>query len=406
MSTRSTLLKVVLPVVIIAAGVMGMRVLVLARHAPPKVVRETPGALVEVMTVAPADHPVTVFATGTVTAAQEAAITPEVSGRVVGLAPNMVAGGFLRAGEPLFEIEATDYRLALERARAAVAKAELDLATVASQADVARREWQQLADQGGAPPNPLVLHEPQLANARATLASAKAAQAQAELDLERTRVTAPFDCVVRSEQVDLGQYLRAGAEVARVAGTRRAEVVVPLPLEELVHLRVPRTFAGNAPGEAGSPATLTLTVDGQRFEWSGRVVRALGEVDPAGRMARVVVAVDDPYGLRGRADRPALALGLFVEAELRGDMLAQVFAIPRSALRDNHTVWLADDGGHLAIRPVEVARRERDQVLVAGGLTAGDRVVLTALSGAANGMALRLVEVESPPAITGTGEAG
>jgi len=303
-------------------------------------------------------------------------------------------------------IAGTRLQPALERARAAVAKAELDLATVDSQADVARREWQQLADQGGTPPNPLVLHEPQLANARATLASAKAAQAQAELDLERTRVTAPFDCVVRSEQVDLGQYLRAGVEVARVAGTRRAEVVVPLPLEELVHLHVPRTLAGNDPGEAGSPATLALTVDGQRFEWSGRVVRALGEVDPAGRMARVVVAVDDPYGLRGNTDRPALALGLFVEANLRGDMLAQVFAIPRSALRDNHTVWLADDGGHLAIRPVEVARRERDQVLVAGGLTAGDRVVLTALSGAANGMALRLVEVESPPAITGTGEAG
>jgi len=406
MSTRSTLLKVVLPVIIIAVGVMGMRLLVLARHAPPKVVHEIPGALVEVMTVAPADHPVTVFATGTVTAAQEAAITPEVSGRVVGLAPNMVAGGFLRAGDLLFEVEATDYRLALERARAAVAKAELDLATVDSQADVARREWQQLADQGGTPPNPLVLHGPQLANARATLASAKAAQAQAELDLERTRVTAPFDCVVRSEQVDLGQYLRAGVEVARVAGTRRAEVVVPLPLEELVHLHVPRTLAGNDPGEAGSPATLALTVDGQRFEWSGRVVRALGEVDPAGRMARVVVAVDDPYGLRGNTDRPALALGLFVEANLRGDMLAQVFAIPRSALRDNHTVWLADDGEHLAIRPVEVARRERDQVFVAGGLTAGDRVVLTALSGAANGMALRPVEVESPPAITGTGEAG
>jgi RND family efflux transporter MFP subunit len=380
---------------------------VASKKVPAKVERRSPGALVEVMTVRPVDHEVTVFATGTVTAAQEAAITPEVTGRVVWLAPNLVAGGFFQAGEPLFEIEATDYRLAVERARAAVAKAELDLATVESQAAVARREWQNLKSGDGEPPNPLVVYEPQVANAQATLAASKAALEQAELDLKRTRVAAPFDCRVRSESVDTGQYLRAGVEVARVAGTDRAEVVVPLPLEELRHLRVPRpTEAGKSAG--GSPVTLTLTVDDRHYRWAGRVVRSLGEVDPAGRMARVVVAVDDPYGLHD-ADpdgRPELALGLFVEVEFHGATLPGVFPIPRSALRPGQTVWLVDDSQLLQIRPVEVARRERDEVCIAQGLTAGDRVVLTALSGAANGMALRPVEVEPPPRITGTGEAG
>jgi RND family efflux transporter MFP subunit len=348
-----------------------------------------------------------VYATGTVAAAQEAAITPEVTGRVVWLARNMVAGGFFRAGEPLFEIEATDYRLAVERARAAVAKAELDVATVEGQAAVARREWQNLKSADGEPPNPLVVYEPQVANARANLAAAKAALGQAELDLKRTRVVAPFDCRVRSESVDAGQYLRAGVEVARVAGTARAEVVVPLPLEELRHLRVPRpSKAGKS--TAGSPATLTLTVDDQQYRWSGRVVRSLGEVDPAGRMARVVVAVDDPYGLHEahHDGRPELALGLFVEVELHGATLPGVFPIPRSALRAGETVWLVGDAGQLQIRPVEVARRERDEVCISHGLAAGDRLVLTALSGAANGMALRPVDVGPPPAIPGTGEAG
>jgi len=406
MSTRSTLLKVVLPVLILAVGIAGMKALVASRQVPAKVEHRSPGALVEVMTVAPVDHEVTVYATGTVAAAQEAAITPEVTGRVVWLASNMVAGGFFRAGERLFEIEATDYRLAVERARAAVAKADLDVATVESQAAVARREWQNLKNGDGEPPNPLVIYEPQAANAKANLAAAKAALEQAELDLKRTRVVAPFDCRVRSESVDVGQYLRAGVEVARVAGTGRAEVVVPLPLEELRHLRVPRpTEAGKS--AAGSPATLTLTVDDQQYRWDGRLVRSLGEVDPVGRMARVVVAVDDPYGLHGaHADgRPELALGLFVEVELHGATLPGVFSIPRSALRPGETVWLVDDAGQLQIRPVEVARREREQVCISQGLTAGDRVVLTALSGAANGMALRPVEVAHPPAITGAGEA-
>jgi RND family efflux transporter MFP subunit len=406
MSTRSTLLKVVLPILILAVGVVGMRVLVGSKQVPAKLERRSPGALVEVMTVAPADHEVTVYATGTVVAAQEAAITPEVTGRVVWLAPNLVAGGFFHAGEPLFEIEATDYRLAVERARAAVAKGSLDLATVESQAAVARREWQNLKSGDGAPPHPLVVYEPQVANAQANLAAAKAALEQAELDLKRTRVVAPFDCRVRSETVDQGQYLRAGVEVARIAGTARAEVVVPLPLEELRHLRVPRPTEAGKSGAVGSPATLILTVDDQQYRWSGRVVRSLGEVDPAGRMARVVAAVDDPYGLHGAGSdgRPELALGLFVAVELHGATLPGVFPIPRSALRPGETVWLVDDAGQLQIRPVEVARREREQVCISQGLTAGDRVVLTALSGAANGMALRPVEVEPPPAITGTDE--
>jgi RND family efflux transporter MFP subunit len=406
MSTRSTRLKVILPVLILAVGAVGMKALVASRQVPAKVVHRSPGALVEVMTVQPEDHEVTVYATGTVAAAQEAAITPEVTGRVVWLAPNLVAGGFFHAGDPLFEIEATDYRLAVERARAAVAKGSLDLATVESQAAVARREWQNLKSGDGEPPNPLVVYEPQVANAQANLAAAKAALEQAELDLTRTRVVAPFDCRIRSESVDAGQYLRAGVEVGRVAGTARAEVVVPLPLEELRHLRVPRPAETAKSAAAGSPATLILPVDDQQYRWPGRVVRSLGEVDPAGRMARVVVAVDDPFGLHGTHtdSRPDLALGLFVEVELHGATLPGVFPIPRSALRPGETVWLVDDAGQLLIRPVTVARREREEVCISRGLAAGDRVVLTALSGAANGMALRPVEVDPPPRITGAEE--
>jgi multidrug resistance efflux pump len=103
-----------------------------------------------------------------------------------------VAGGFFRQGERLFSIEDTDYRLALERAEATRAKAEYELATIESQAEVARVEWERLYEDSGEEPNPLVLYEPQLKNARAALASAGSSVRQAEIDLERTRVRASF----------------------------------------------------------------------------------------------------------------------------------------------------------------------------------------------------------------------
>jgi RND family efflux transporter MFP subunit len=251
---------------------------------------------------------------------------------------------------------------------------------------VARKEWERLNREGGGEPNPLVLYVPQLKQARAVVASASAALRQAELNLARTRVTAPFNCLVRSEQIDIGQYVKSGTAVADLAGTDTAEIVVPLSLEDLRWLDVPGDVNGT-----GSPADVRLVVGERNHSWQGRIVRSLGEVDPRGRMARVVVAVDDPYGTRGgkSGERPALPLGAFVQVVFRGAILPAVAAVPRGALRENSTVWIMDEDRRLRIRPVRVARMEREEVLVAGGVEDGEFLVLTALSGAADGMKLR-----------------
>ncbi len=389
MSFRSRLFKVLVPVAILAAGFLIMRVLVLSRPAPQKEARSEPGALVEVLTVARKDHQVRVTATGTVQAGREAGITPRVSGRVVHVAPAFVAGGFFKEGDLLFEIEQVDYRLAVVRARAALAQAELELAKVKSSAAVARREWDALKDDYGGQPDPLVLYEPQIRKAEADVAAARAALDQAELDLQRTRIYAPFDCRVRSEDVEVGQYVRAGNTVAVVAGTATAEVVVPLSMEDLRWLSIPRQEGGAA--VEGSPATVAITVGGKSFTWQGRVVRSLGEVDPKGRMARIVVSVDDPYGLRDRRESggPDLELGMFVDVTLYGETLTGVFPVPARALRENSTVWVVGGDEQLHIRPVTVVRRERETVLVSEGLSEGERIVLTTISGAAEGMKLR-----------------
>ncbi len=395
MSFRSKLFRVVMPVIILVAGLVVMRLLVLSRPAPQKEVRSKPGALVEVLTVSRKDHQVQVIGTGTVQARREASITPRVSGRITYIAPAFIAGGFFAGGDLLFEIEAVDYQLAVVRARAVQAQAELELAKVESSALIARREWETMAMDNPATnrnerPNPLVLYEPQIKKARADVAAAGAALKQAELDLQRTRIYAPFDCRVRSEGIEEGQYVRAGSSVAVVAGTETAEVVVPLSLEELQWLSIPRQGAD----DKGSPATVKITVGRQSFSRQGRVVRSLGEVDPKGRMARVVVAVDDPYYLNTRRNNnePDLDMGMFVEVTFHGKVLSGVFPIPASALRENNTVWVVNGEDRLNIRPVTVVRREQQRVIISDGLKEGERLVLTTISGAAEGMKLRILD--------------
>ncbi len=385
MSKKGLLAKILLPLLILALGIGAMLIMVKG-HKPP-VKKEAPfrGVLVETATVERADHQLQVTATGTVQARRQTDIVPQISGKVIRVSPNLVAGGFFKRGEELFAIEAIDYELAVERARANLSRSELDLQTVQAQADIGREEWSRLHPDED--PNPLVVYAPQLKSAEAGLAAARASLRQTELDLQRTRLTAPFNCFVRTETVDLGQYLRSGNKVATLAGTDEAEIIVPLPLGDLHWLQVPR-----APQEKGSAATVTLSSDGQSWQWPGRIVRSLGEVDPRGRMARLAVSVADPYSRKsGSGRRPELALGSFVSVELQGATLPQVVSVPRRALHEGNRVWIMSDHT-LKIVQVEVVRREKETVLVSSGLSGGEQVVLTPVSGAADGLLLRTAE--------------
>jgi RND family efflux transporter MFP subunit len=390
MSRKTIFLKIIIPVVVIIIGVLIMLALIARRPAPYREIKEDPGIIVQLFTVEKKKTEIIVRGTGTVEAAQEVSLIPQVNGRISYRAPQLAKGGFFKKGEVLFRIEDTDYRLALEQELAARAKAEYELATIESQAQIARAEWERLNKGKDVPPNPLVVYEPQLKNAKASLASADASVKRAELDLERTNVSVAFNSRVRSESIDLGQYVRTGTSVAVLSGTNTAEIIVPLPLEDLRWLKIPDREENNH----GSPATVQVQIGENLYEWEGYVIRSSGEVDPKSRMMQVIVEIQDPYGLRGEDDslRPALAVGTFVQVQIQGKMLESVSVIPRAAFRDNSTVWLMDKNHKLRIQSVVPIRIEKENVIIDEGLDNGDMLVLTNISGAANGMKLRPVK--------------
>lgn len=389
---RRKVFRKVLPLLIIL-GCAGVAVALIAlRPAPKKTVRENAGTLVNVVDAQITDHQVMVSGTGTVQAEQETAIVPQVSGKVTSISPRFVAGGFFNRGELLFSIEKVDYELNVERAKAAMAQAELDLAREESNARIARDEWERLKAGTGEEPNPLVVYEPQLKRAKAGVSSAEAALKQAEIELERTRLYAPYNGRIRSETIDIGQYVRAGTGVGIIAGTDEAEIIVPVSLEQLQWISIPR----NGAKVQGSMAMVKVKSGDNSFTWNGRVVRSLGEMDDRARMARVVVAVDDPYGLKRKRkkEEPDLAVGMFVEVDIIGQGITGVVLLPREALREGDTVWTVDDQGELKMKPVTVLRKEKENVIIQSGLAAGERVVLTTIPGASEGIKLRVLGEE------------
>lgn len=374
------------PFLVLAIALALTFVLVKSRKAPEPHETSYLGPLVEVTSLAKSSHRIIVRGTGTVQARNEVGITSQVKGRVSEISPRMVAGGTFRKGELLFAIEDVDYQLAIAQAQSKLAQAELELLRNENLAELARKEWQTL-NPGKSDPNPLVVYEPQLKSARAQRDAAQANVTQAELNLQRTRFFAPFNGYVRSEKVEISEFLNVGSTVATIAGTDQVEIVVPLPLDELAWLQVPR----GGSEQKGSAATVELQTGDKAFRWQGVISRALGEIDSRNRMARVVVTVADPFSMnkQGANLLHDLLPGMFVEVHLQGEEIPDVFIVPRGALRDNDTLWTVDEDNRLHIREVEILRRERDEILVSSGLESGEKIVLTNLSGAAEGMLLR-----------------
>lgn len=388
-SRLQTSLKIILPVLILIFGIIAFKILIGQKQAPQRQVPKQQGVLVDILRLQPGTQQVSVQATGTVSPAREISLVPEVSGKVAWLSPRLVTGGLFKPGEVMLRIDASDYQLAVDKARSDVATAMVALQTEQERARIALQEWQRIDLPDKGQPGPLVTREIQLKQEQAKLAAANANLKLAELNLKRTELKAPFAGRIREEQVDLGQYLRAGTAIGTFAGTRRAEIQVPLPLDELRWLHIPTSGSQ----ETGAPAIIRLP--GQTAtEWHGSLVRNLGEIDAQSRMATVVVAVEDPYRLKSGGKEPILHNGQFVEITLLGKSLEQVISIPRAALQSDGQVWIADPDNRLRKRPVQILRREKDQLLLESGVTPGERLILTTLSGAAEGMLLRPVELE------------
>ena len=397
-STRSQPLMVL---VIVAAAVLLVGGLQMCSSKPDADPQRAPAPLVRLEVAEPHDHQFFVRAHGSVSPRRESDLVPQVAGEVIWVSRALAAGGFFQAGDPLLRIDPADHEVELEAARATVARAESEYER--AKTELARQ--QQLVDRSVASQTLIDDAENDYRVKGSALIEARARRKRAKRDLERTEIRAPYPGRVRSEQVDVGQFVQRGNPVASIYSVDFAEIRLPLPDRELAYLEVPlvaRNSAGAAAAAAtsvghgqdgevddppGTPVRLSAHFAGGQYTWEGTIVRTEGELDARSRMVHVVARVADPYG--GDAAAP-LAVGLFVEAEIAGRTVKDAFLLPREALRHGDRVYVIDDEDLLRIRDVEVLRTEREQVVIGKGLRSGDRVCVSPLAAAVEGMRVRV----------------
>ena len=384
------IIRIVLSLVILGAGIGAASYL---KNSAPRTKKRPPVKLsptVLIQTVKPSSYQIIVTAMGTVIPAREVVLKSRVSGEIVEIHPEFTEGGFLKKDMRIIQIDPQDYELALARKRSTVTDAEYALKLELGRQAVAKREWE-LLNQGKAAldmEKELALRQPHLDKVRAGLSAAEAELKAAMLDLERTHITLPFNAMVRSKSVDRGSQVTPQEPLAELVGTDAYRVQASLTVDRLEWIDVPVQT-----GDHGSKAQI---IYGRGNECSGKVIRLLGDLAAEGRMARILVEVADPLGLNSsNQNRTPLLIGEYVRVKILGRKLDNVFQIPRTALKDNSSIWIVGENQTLEIRKVRAVWRDADVVLLQDGLKPGERLIVSDLPAPVEGMTVRVEPLKS-----------
>ena len=380
--------KIFVPALILMVGILCASVLVAARARVETKPPVAAAPLVRIRTVIPADVRLDVRGQGSVHPRTESNLVAEVDGRVVWVSPRLVTGGFFDEDEALLRLDPTDHELAVARTAAGVESTASKLALARKTLERTRT----LAETGAMSKIELDDAENAARVAEALHREAEAAFQQARRNLARTEIRAPFEGRVRAESVDVGQFVSRGAPLATLYAVDFAEVRVPLPDSDLAFLNLDLTDRELGAGKKGPRVDLKATFAGEERLWQGHLIRTEGEIDRRSRMVHLVVRVEEPYGAAAEDGGAPLAVGLFVDVEIEGKPLRGAVVLPRGALRGKDKVLVVDSEDRLEWRQIEIARKSGDEVVITGGLDAGDRVLLSTLEAATAGTQVRAIE--------------
>jgi len=397
---RHLLIKVIrflIPILFIAASIAAANYLYATKPVARRGRPQIPLPLVETMTVTPDTHFVTLSAMGTVIPSRTITLKSRVGGFVLEKSRELVPGGFFKKGQVMLRLEKEDFLLNVDKQKAVLARLKAELRLEMGKQTVAREEVKilQKGSKRAISNADLALREPQLAQIKADIAGAETDLARVNLDLERTLIKAPFNCMVMAVNVEPGSQVSSQDTLASLSGTDDYWVKATLPTDQLKWVTVPLNAH-----DSGSKAIIT-TRDGSTRP--GQVIRLLGELGQETRLATLLISIKDPLGLQDKEARPLL-LNSYVQIRIQGTQISHVIALPRNVVRDGDQVWcLYND--QLVIKPIEILWRDANQVFVNGGLDVKDEIIISDMASPVAGMGLRaqgnppgkIQEKTSPP---------
>jgi RND family efflux transporter MFP subunit len=392
------------------------------------------GPLVNVIVAQDTSTTITVEAFGTAYAKTEVTETAEVSGRITHMSLKLKEGMFFKKGDLLMEIDPRSHELAVQRIKARIQQQEADLLRIeqdkknnehdlklaSEELKLATKEWEryknlkatkvaseaavesveikylQSKTRKQAIENALAVLVHQKAAAEAQSSMARVELKEAELSLSKTRIFAPFDGRTAEKLVEERQFVTLGTPLVQIYDTSSVEVTVQLPLDDvrLLDLILPlkaqkdALYSSDIPARNLALAVAHLEGEGSIFSWKGFVSRVGGVVDKQTRTVAIIAEFPEPWASEENKRKPPLIPGTFVRVEIFGKELDHVCELPRSAIRPDNTVYIADNG-LLRIRQVQILQTVENKAYVSTGIKPGDLIITSPLSAVTEGMKIR-----------------
>lgn len=292
-------------------------------------------------------------------------------------------GQRVATGQLLAQLDARDYQLAADAARAQLAAAttQRDLAA----ADLKR--FQGLREQGFVSAAEIERRSAQLKAAQATLDQARAQSSAQGNQAGYTQLLADAPGVVTAVEAEVGQVVAAGTPVVRIAQDGPRDAVFAVPEDRVAAIR------------PGQPVGVRAWADGA--QWRGTVREVAASADPVTRTFAVKVAL--------AGEPPALGATVYVARAADPQAAAPVIKLPTSALRregDGSAVWLFDAAsGSVRSQPVQLAGPDGNEVVVASGLSPGMQVVASGVHVLTPGQKVTVYTPNVPPASAESAQA-
>ena len=317
----------ILFVALVVGGTLGITAfLKLTANNGPTLSSAPEQIVVDVLKPSASTHTAARSLTGQVETRSNVAISPQVTGRVVSLHPDLIPGGTIKAGEILFSIDPTDYEIALKRSRSEVAGATADLTQAKADASNFIKDWERVYPDRPAPA--LVAKEPQIKAIEARLAAAEASVLQAQTNLARTRITADSTIRIIESSVEVGQLLSPSgqygsfyvADGLRIRASAQFEVIDDLGLTIGKSVEIVTIAKSGGKTDVARHSSSIISIGAaldQRTQLQPLIIAAPAELD--------------------------LTPGTFVTVRVSGRENADVFTLPASAMATRTSVWRVSD---------------------------------------------------------------
>ncbi len=383
--------------VLIGGGITGAVFFVKTKPEVQRKKATVSAPLVRVVPAVLSEETVIVEALGTVQGSETVSLKSRIAGEVKQISPVFDPGGHFEKGDVILTLDKSDYELALTQQKSSLAQAESAFAVEKGRYAVAEKDVELIGSKLTPEEELLAKREPQLQAAGAAVEAARAGVLKAELDLDRTEIKAPFSCVVEKRYVSPGDIVGSATPLAELKGTAVYRIEATLPVDQLKWIDVPRGGKGK-----GADATIKYPAAwGTDLYRVGRVESLSPSLTTAGQMAKLYVSVNDPLSLKPEnSEKPVLSIGAYVQLHIQGMKLKNIISVPRYAVHDGNTVWIAKKDETLEIRKITTMWVDRETAFISEGIAEGEQIIMSDLAAPIGGMKIHSV-TESGKELTG-----